>query len=147
MSLILDCILHDRKGGLQLLESYRYDRSHDVSDAIIILKKFLLTEVLDDKYRIDVGDLFDDILEQRASFLHRNNVSLVDVVRRIFSKNLPKSRDFLFYYMVMHLSKYPEIKRYLQIKYIKSRRSYQLYENNTGRLVYDFESEIRERLA
>jgi len=146
--LVLDCVLCNRSYGCEVLEKYFDNRSDDVHDAVNSLRQALKIEsgIYKRTTRTSALSIYvDNVMSRSANNKELSDVALVDLVRQVHSRTLPTSRDYLFYYMVRHLSKYPEVKEYLRGKYLQSKGSFGLNRRHTGRS-YNFRPVIEQYL-
>jgi hypothetical protein len=94
--LLLDRILQSRTESVQIIDNY-VDNSIYANMALVEIRKELLREVVTGR--------------------KVKNVSLIRALRRPLNHQLADSRVNLMYYMSKHLSKYPDIRMYLQRSY------------------------------
>jgi hypothetical protein len=138
VAMVLAYLMHDRDDGLNVLSSYREDRSHTVMRAIALLNEEIDTEAS--------GFGLHPTLSQE-----RECIALIRSVLRFYSKTMRESRHNIFYYIVKLLSDYPEANEYLRRRYVKSTQSSYQYAGDLrgfggSSRPYNYRGEIETRL-
>lgn len=145
IALILDSIVYDRSIGIKILDGIEDDRSDDVLQIVQLLKEQLSVGIVSPISRKKYIRYAYRAKDEKKIHSTIENIVLISSVFIWFSKTISYTRHHLFYFMVKHLSKYPEIKRYLQDKYMKGRTDY----TNTSRWGprYSYKEEIERYLG
>lgn len=144
VALLLDSILYNQKDGLKVLSDYEANQT---------IREYRLVEILRSLLEDSPGFTRNSRVINRF-FRGRNYsdeqmkaVLLVDAVRQLYSRALPTSRDALFYNMAKHLSKYQEIKEYLNDKYRRaSPHAFRHVSRIARRMRYDYRESIERYL-